>query len=216
MGQAEGHRKSILLSKAEARALTDEIRGDLNAVYGKIVTAFRGRAWQALEYTSWQEYCQAEFRGSLAPRSDDEIREAVAALIGEGLSQRAIAAATGVSLGKVNKEAPSERPDKTMGTDGKERGSRRLRIVRDETSAVQPEGEAIDVAKLSQSDWASLMVGESGIKGLTHRELSHTAEGWDHAQSSAALSRAKRRGQVMASGRFREGCTVFISAEIAG
>lgn len=213
MVTTQGFRKSVLLTETEARALTDEIRSDLAGVYGKIVTAFRGRAWQALGYTSWSDYCHAEFRGALRLRND-EIQTAVAMLMGEGLSQRAIAAATGISVGKVNKEAPTVRPDKLTGADGRERGSRRLRIVSDETNRDQPEPEPIVTDEMPQHEWAALMVGESGTKGLTYKELSHTAEGWGHPQSSNALSRAHRRGTIKPSGIFRDGCSVYVAIDV--
>lgn len=212
MTTAQGFRGSSLLTVEEARTLTDSIKADLTSAYIGIVKAYRGRAWQALGYTSFDEYCKAEFHGARMVRlSDEQLAEIVRELSDEGLPYRAISSATGHSVGKVFKHRPEDVPEYKIGADGKRRKARHLAIVSDESSAVVEAPEHIDVAKMSQSDWAALMVGESGTHGLTYKELNHTAEGWTHAQSSAALTRATRRGQVIRSGKFRDGCAVYVA-----
>ncbi|MDV3134109.1 hypothetical protein [Mycobacterium sp. 29Ha] len=92
------------LTKAAARALTDEIKRDAEVLWEKIAQAFTERAWAALGYPSWDGYCAAEF-GSLRLRLPREERsEVVSSLADAGLSNRAIATATGISEMTVRRE----------------------------------------------------------------------------------------------------------------
>lgn len=50
-----------MMSKTEARTLTDEIRADAEDLYRKILRAFEGEAHTALGYASWEDYRAAEF-----------------------------------------------------------------------------------------------------------------------------------------------------------
>lgn len=54
----------------QARELTDQIRAGMESVYHLIRSAYRGRAWQALGYATWDEYVTREFGNlHLRPRS---------------------------------------------------------------------------------------------------------------------------------------------------
>ena len=87
--------------------------------------AYIERAWAALGYDGWDDYCTREFGTSRLRLPREERSEVVASLRESGLSTRAIAAATGVSEGTVRnalKEgaqnyAPA--PTAITGTDGK-------------------------------------------------------------------------------------------------
>lgn len=50
-----------LLSRAEARSLTDEVKGDAEKLWRKLVELYDGEAWKALDYGSWRDYWVAEF-----------------------------------------------------------------------------------------------------------------------------------------------------------
>lgn len=50
--------------KAEARALTDEVKADAHSLWGKLLRLYEGKAHLALEYTTWGAYYEAEFGGS--------------------------------------------------------------------------------------------------------------------------------------------------------
>ncbi len=79
-----------------ARVLTDAIVATVADAWGLITAAYVGRAWSALGYSSWDDYCSTEF-GSLRLRLPREERqEVVASLRESGLSIRAIAA-TGIA-----------------------------------------------------------------------------------------------------------------------
>lgn len=92
-----------ILTEADARALTDEIRTNLERDWELIVRAYTERAWKALGYASWDGYCTTEF-GGVRPRLPREVQQAFVRFLREaGLSMRAIAAATGVSKSTIQR-----------------------------------------------------------------------------------------------------------------
>lgn len=52
------------LSRDEARSLTDEVRGDAERLWSKLVELYEGGAHVALGYGSWGSYFETEFGGS--------------------------------------------------------------------------------------------------------------------------------------------------------
>lgn len=90
------------LSATAARELTDQIKVAVEATWHLIIDAYRGRAWSALGYASWDDYCTREFGASRLRLPREERQEVVASLRESGLSVRAIAAATGGSVGTVH------------------------------------------------------------------------------------------------------------------
>lgn len=100
------------LTKAEARTLTDSIRAAVETVWELVVRAYTERAWDALGYASWDDYCGAEFDTRIRlPR--EERREVVGSLRESGLSIRAIASATGMGRGTVERELQAVVPNGT-------------------------------------------------------------------------------------------------------
>lgn len=111
----------------EARAITDQIKSDVVRARKSLGAAYWRRAWAALGYESWDVYCEKELAGTgLRMPREERIKE-VWALREDGLSTRAIAAATGVSEGTVRNDlaagaqnyAPAEEPP-IRGLDGKD------------------------------------------------------------------------------------------------
>lgn len=51
----------LLMGPEEARRLTEEVKADAAALWRKLHRLYEGRAHVALGYSSWQEYCAAEF-----------------------------------------------------------------------------------------------------------------------------------------------------------
>ncbi len=88
-------------TKAQARRLTDFIKMKLIQTWESVVDAYRGRAWEALGYESWDDYCASEFPTSRLRLPREERAEVISSLRESGLSQRAISAATGLSKGTV-------------------------------------------------------------------------------------------------------------------
>jgi hypothetical protein len=91
-------------TKAQARRVTNQIKLDLLGLWFLIVDAYKGRAWAALGYSSWDEYCNTEFGTTRLRLPREERAEVVASLRESGLSIRAIASATGVSYGTIQAE----------------------------------------------------------------------------------------------------------------
>lgn len=88
---------STQFTQAEARELTDELKADYGALQLKISTAWRGRIWLALDYESWQDYLDREFKDiSLRPPKELE-DQVIQELRAAGMSTRGIAAATELS-----------------------------------------------------------------------------------------------------------------------
>ena len=112
------------LTKRQARQLIDEIKADAAKLAEKIIRAYDGRADRVLGYADWDSYSRDEF-GNLWLRVPREERSQWChSLRSAGLSQRAIAAASGLGKGSVHREltapAPNGAPaDRITGTDGK-------------------------------------------------------------------------------------------------
>lgn len=51
----------VLFTAAEARRLTDEVKADAAALWAKLLQLYEGGAHTALGYSSWADYCEAEF-----------------------------------------------------------------------------------------------------------------------------------------------------------
>lgn len=85
------------MNKAEARALTDQIKSNLTVAYDLIVVAWKQRVWEPLEYESWNAYCIVEFGGERMVRlTMNQRQEIVASLSNEGMSTRAIGSSLGI------------------------------------------------------------------------------------------------------------------------
>jgi hypothetical protein len=96
------------LDVARARRLTKRLREALTVAVDLLGQAFDGRAWEALGYASWEEYCTAELPELAQVRMPlEERRSAVAELRGRGMSTRAIAAPLGLSVGTVHSDLKS-------------------------------------------------------------------------------------------------------------
>ncbi|MGO9099047.1 MAG: hypothetical protein ACLP9Y_06250 [Mycobacterium sp.] len=90
-----------------ARALTDEIKRDVEATWTKIVTAYLGRAWVPLGYESWDAYTDAEFESVRLRLPREERQDVVCSLRESGLSIRAIASGVGISDQTVQRDLAS-------------------------------------------------------------------------------------------------------------
>jgi hypothetical protein len=110
------------LTPEEARVLTDETVALAAGLWDNVRRLYLGRAWRALGYGTWDDYCSAELRGRIAlPR--EERPAVVRSLRESGLTTRAIAAAVGVSVGTahgdVSAGVQNRTPAVVTGRDGK-------------------------------------------------------------------------------------------------
>jgi hypothetical protein len=120
-----------MLSQAEARNLTDEIKRDAVSMRAKIQRAYEGEAHLALGYRDWPEYCETEFHDATLSIPRSERPALVAYLRSTGMSQRAIANVTNVGKSQINRDlapVPNGTPDdgeppvltgRVIGRDGK-------------------------------------------------------------------------------------------------
>jgi hypothetical protein len=92
------------LNADDARALTEQIRSGLERVSDLIIRAYTERAWEALKYPCWDDYCNGEFDTARLGIPREDRAETVASLRTAGMSVRAIASATGISRGTVQRE----------------------------------------------------------------------------------------------------------------
>lgn len=100
----------------EARTLTDRIKLAVEGIWELVKVAYEGRAWVALGYESWDDYCTREFGSSRIRLPREERGEVVASLRESGLSTRAIAAATGESEATVRRSLATA-PNDAVGHD---------------------------------------------------------------------------------------------------
>lgn len=155
-----------------ARDLTDQIKTGMESVYHLIRAAYRGRAWQALGFGSWDEYVTREF-GNLHLRPPLEYRQDVVLSLREaGMSARAIASATQLSKSTVHRElgatagrdVPNGTPGdarRVTGTDGKSYQPIRQR------EATSAEGPVTELEGLADLDAVLDMPAEDfGIEPL--------------------------------------------------
>lgn len=122
--EAEIVETEVVLSADAARELTDQIRQTLRIGHDLIIQAFRGRAWSALGYQTWDAYCAGEFNEARMVRLDrEQRREIVAEMKQAGMSNRAIASGIGVDYKTVMRDAQlvQDVPVEIRGIDGKTR-----------------------------------------------------------------------------------------------
>lgn len=109
-----------------ARELTDRIRTSLETACELIKQAYSVRAWSALGYDSWEDYCASEFDNTRVRIPREDRAQVVTSMREIGMSTRAIAVATGLGYGTVQRDLtapsgdPNGSPDTVIGLDGKQ------------------------------------------------------------------------------------------------
>ena len=194
------------LDELTARRLTDKIRGTLAVAYELLGDAWAGRAWIALGYASWEEYCAAEFADARQVRLPvAQRRELVATYRGRGMSERAISTGLGVSAGTVHSDvvALDLAPAAVVSLDGRRRPSSTREASRDATLP------AVVAPTLTVADRTVQLVAGTGDRGLTVKELCRKTK-VHHGQASGALSRLHRQGRIVRTTTYRDGCAAYI------
>ncbi len=128
----------------EARDITDKIKAGAEAVWELITRAYMSRAWVALGYSSWDDYCTREFGTSRIRLPREERTEKVLSLRESGLSLRAIESATGISRPTIIKdlktaEVVNSLPPEPPGavTDSTPGNTDRVQAILEKVSAAQ-------------------------------------------------------------------------------
>ena len=109
------------MSAEHAQQLTEDIRQNLTDAWKLIGEAYHGRAWAALGYGSWAEYCVAEFGSARASLKRADRRMKVGLMHSAGLTIRAIAAALGVDKNTVLADLGHHDVSENSDTEGKKR-----------------------------------------------------------------------------------------------
>lgn len=111
----------LVMNVHRARELVDKIRDAVSVAAGAITEAYRGRAWEALGYESWDALCDAEFGGVRVRIPREERRELVGQLRQEGMSTTAIGIALGISDETARRDASSTNVEveRVMSLDGR-------------------------------------------------------------------------------------------------
>jgi len=102
--QAMDEHEVEALSPEQARRLTDRIKASVEAIWELVIEAYQLRAWDALGYASWDDYCTREFGACRLRLPREERQEVVSSLREAGLNTRAIAAATGIGHKTVHRD----------------------------------------------------------------------------------------------------------------
>lgn len=190
-----------------AERLTAEIRRDLGSAITGLIRAREGRAWSAMGYPSWHEYCEAEFGDlrDLAIPASERIH-LVASMREARITNRPIAEKLGISPATVSGDLHKLRaagwqgePDDVVSSDGSVRASRSSR-------SSTPAPDFTGLSRVSES--AARVAAQEG-RGLTSVELD-LETGWPMGTATANLSKLERRGWVRRSEIFRKGRAAYV------
>ena len=174
----DGDTGEIVCTPEQARALTDRIKVGVEAVWHLIVQAYEDRAWAALGYSSWDDYCTREFGTSRLRLPREERQDVVASLRESGLSIRAIAAATGDGVATVKRALDAgvpngtpddepEPPQPVTGSDGKSYPAKRT---------PRKKGNKPNTTKAVALALYKLAVAAEAFEAIDARKLSTYAE----------------------------------------
>jgi len=141
-----------------------------------IKQAYVSRAWSALGYVTWDDYCVREFGSSRIALPREDRQEAVMSLREAGLSLRAIASVTGVHNKTIERDlAASPRnaalPDRTQTTDGRTYPARQPR------PDPEPKWSDDELALQEQAMAGHTVV--ASMRGEIHQNLIKWAAGLD-------------------------------------
>lgn len=140
-GDLDGDIGLFAMSAASAEQVTVQIRTLLDRSWEYLALAYKGRAFLALGYASWDAYVDARFGDLRIAVPREHRHHAVAALTGVSMSIRAMAKLLGVGVGTVHREmtdtagVPAGTPDpesprpSTLGRDGKHYPPRRTPVA---------------------------------------------------------------------------------------
>lgn len=182
------------LDATQARALTDRIKVGVEAVWELITQAYTQRAWSALGYQSWDDYCTREFGTARLRLPREERAEIVASLRESGLSIRAIASATGDSVGTVHEALNSGVQNRTPEPEVDEDELAEELIVAEQELPPPPENYM-----QPKADWGRIAEAEARIDAARQQQPAPAAkpvtgvDGKQYPSTKPAPSPPKRR-----------------------
>jgi hypothetical protein len=185
-------------TKAKARKLTDEIRGNLEAAHVGLQLAAEGHAHLALGYSYFHEYCLAEFGDIKQMRLPVDVRRAlVASMCDAGASVTDIVKAIGFSRGTVQGDRVA------LGISEAQPAGQVISLH--EPEPVAPEGPV----------WVQALwhLARQEDRGLTLLELS-AVTGWTEGKASGVLSRLCRKGMSVRSEMMRVDHRAYVVTDL--
>jgi len=99
------------LSAEDARDKVELVKALVADAWEEVIALYRGRAWIALGYESWDALCDGEFEGARIRLPREDRREIVGSLREAGLSTRAIGSALGIDHSTVVRDLPATGAD---------------------------------------------------------------------------------------------------------
>lgn len=177
--------------QAESRLMV--IRNALEVADAELARALAERDWEVYNLASFADYCAEKLPDLQHIKLRVDARRArTRALIDAApdVTEREIAAATGASPATAHRDV--------LAVTG--------RSASNEASPTPPVSLS---AGVSNVDRAVAWVAARGARGLTYIELCERTS-WRGGQATGALSEAKRRGLIVPSGAFRDGCSVYV------
>jgi hypothetical protein len=133
------------MNKREAQQITKQIRCAVKDLDQLIITAYAERAWAALGYPSWADYCQTEFESDCVKLHGDARVKVAVRLKESGMSNRAIAVSLGIGKDTVARDlatigANAPMLDRVTTSDG-----RSYPATRSKPAAPEPVSDSYDV-----------------------------------------------------------------------
>lgn len=205
----------LILTETGARRLTERIRQQLATVDEDLARAYDCSAHQLLGHATWAAYCAAEFPELVHVKLAVPARqERVKALRLVGASERAIAAAAGVSPAQVHADLVELRQRgelddagaKVTSLDGRKRPAQQPATGADARAAALVERHGLTI--LMHEAWQRVAGCEDD--GMTSLELQRKAR-WRAGRTSSLLHRLERAGLVVRDGRFRDEYGVYLA-----
>lgn len=206
----EDHMNAVtVMTKDEARALTDQIRGAINQAWDLLLSAYEQRAWASLGYASWEAYVRGEF---------DISRRRSYQLIDQGNVIRAIESAVCTTVHITEREARDIKPVLTevteeikerveAGEDPKVVVGEVIQAKREEKKPKEPEPpEEPEIDLIGELEEAHELIQrqESLIESLSRTDLAKEVRDWKDrferlesrlAQANTTASEAQKEAQ---------------------
>lgn len=175
-----------VMSAAEARERTDNLKRHLTNAWFELKELYVGSAWVALGFHSWDAYVKSEF-GTLQLTPPPAERVAVMVdMRTAGMSNRAIATATGLSVGTVhgnlkNAELTADAP--VLGADGKQYAPERPSRQQSQTPVDQwRKDNGLGDLDSGADDSSTLYGVESGVQNRTPDSTGYNKTGDEKRQ----------------------------------
>ncbi len=201
-----------ILTRVGAEKLTARIAQKLDSADADLARAYEGRVWEALGLESWEAWVSTRLPDLVHIKLSVPARvERAVGLRLVGASERAIAAASGVSVGTAHSDLERARkagqlqdePATTTSRDGSVRPARQQ-----PATAAEAKVERHGLTILMHEAWQR--VAGCGDAGMTCWELERKAR-WRHGRASSLLHRLERAGYVRRDGRIREDHGVYVA-----